>query len=422
MLYGINTDLKTTLVRAYRDYGPISFLDIAGTRLVLMLGPRANEVVFGDPGLFSWAGGYELLAPVVGPESILVSDGRDHKRRRGVAQRALTAAAMDDYLEKLRGNVDRVMNRWRPGSVVDLRLAFKSAIRHSILQLIIGDLTISEVETLGDDLQTSLDILNANLAVQGVIQRVPNPKRFAARRRLARFDRALVLAIAKRRENGYRGDILGALVAHGDALTAAELRDIAVGLIVAGYDTTASAMGWLAYSTLAIDGVREKVREELRLARTHSAEQLTGRQLPYSSMLINETLRLYPAAAAGSRKVASGFTFDGHEVRTGSYVLFSQYVTHTDPDVWTDPHTLRAERWNHDAGHRRPTRFEYLPFGTGARRCIGASLATNALSVILTQLISRAKLTLCQRGEPRAGGTIATYPRYPVLAHVDAVV
>lgn len=115
------------------------------------------------------------------------------------------------------------------------------------------------------------------------------------------------------------------------------------------------------------------------------------------------------------------FEFGGHRVTAGAYVVFSQYVTHSDPTLWPDPLRFSPERWDRSrVGYRSPSPYEYLPFGTGFRRCIGASLATAELAATLALLVQRCDLSLAV-AEVRPTGLTATYPDVGVPVRVSQV-
>jgi len=195
-----------------------------------------------------------------------------------------------------------------------------------------------------------------------------------------------------------------------------------VSLIVASYDTTASALAWAVYALWSHPEALRRSREEVRAELGSRPPALADlRRLTYLDWVTSEVLRLYPPAMAGARQVAEPFTFAGHRVRAGEMVVFSQYVTHRLPRIWVDPDRFWPERWDRERpGYRRPSSYEYLPFGVGARRCLGSNLARAEITATLARLLQRTDLTLLSRRvEP--GGFTAMSPRGGVLVRVNEV-
>jgi cytochrome P450 len=226
--------------------------------------------------------------------------------------------------------------------------------------------------------------------------------------------------IRRRRSHpdGERPDVLSRLVGaaeDGAGLTDEEIRDQVVSLIAAGYETTSAALAWTCLALLTDRRVHERARAEARAAGGDPGA------LPYLDGVVAETLRMYPPAAVSARMVGRGFTFAGHDIEPGTTLLFSPLVTHRMPQLWPEPTRFVPERWDRAApGFRTPSPQEFLPFGGGAHRCLGAALATMEMTVVLARLLARVDLEPVPQ-RVRAGGYVAMRPRDGVLARVCAV-
>jgi cytochrome P450 len=153
-------------------------------------------------------------------------------------------------------------------------------------------------------------------------------------------------------------------------------------------------------------------------ARTEVRETGTG---DYLDAGVAESLRMYPPAAVSARTVGQGFTFGGYDIQPGITLLFSPLVTHRMPQLWPEPTRFRPERWDRAApGFRAPSPYEYLPFGGGAHRCLGAALALMEMSAVLARVLARVDLEPVPQ-RVRATSVIAMRPRDGVLARVRAV-
>jgi hypothetical protein len=191
----------------------------------------------------------------------------------------------------------------------------------------------------------------------------------------------------------------------GGGLSDEEVRDQAVTLIAAGYETTSAAMAWAVH-----------------LAVTHpEAARRAGGDEEYRRAFVSETLRLYPPAVVSARHVVRDFGFAGATVKAGTILLFSPYVTHRSDAVYADPLAFRPQRWlPGDPEYRKAGPHEFAPFGGGPHRCIGATMATTELTVMLGRLLERTRLTAVPQ-RLRATGFAAMRPKHGLRVAVSAV-
>ncbi|MWK39148.1 cytochrome P450 [Actinomadura sp. J1-007] len=421
---GLDRSMAPAMRELSARSGPVAQFGFGPLKVTFLFGPEANEFLFSNARKFRWRGGFESLVPLAGETALLVSDGPGHDRRRGLVQPAFTREPVAGYLDVLLGELDATLDSWRPGQQVDLYSTFRAMVRASTVRGFFGPALAAEHAALGADLEDALHLLNFSPPRQQLLQAVPNPVRRRARDAIARIDRRVRAEIARRRSAADPGgDVLGVLLAHGEgAMTDTELRDMVVSLIVASYDTTSAALSWAVYALWSDGAALGKAAEQV-------AERLGGRppvlgvlrELPYLDWVTSETLRLYPPAMAGARTAAEDFAFAGHRVRAGDMVVYSQYVTHRLPRIWTDPDTFWPERWDRSRpGYRHPSSYEYLPFGVGARRCIGSNLARAEVAAVLARLLQRTELTLLSRDVEPTGFT-AMYPKGGMTVRVDGV-
>ena len=402
------------------ESGPVCTYGSGPIRITFMFGPEANEFIFRNSGLFRWRGGFETLIPLAGETALLVSDGPGHDRRRELVLPAFHRTRLDAYLDVLRGNVDALVDDWRPGQEVNVYDAFRPLVRRSTVRGFFGpSLAEAERSGLGADLEIALGTLNYSLPKQQLLQRVPNPIWRRAEAAIKRVDRRIQAEITRRRSGEAGDDILGLLVDSGE-MADNELRDMVVSLIVASYDTTSSALAWAVYALWSSRDSLRRARDEVRRElgdRPPAMADLRG--LTYLDWVTSEVLRMYPPAMAGARQAAEPFTFAGHRVRPGEMVVFSQYVTHRLPRLWPDPDRFWPERWDRERpGYRRPSSYEYLPFGVGARRCLGSNLARAEITATLVRLLQRTELDLLSR-DVEPGGFTAMSPRGGVRVRVS---
>ncbi|MEU0884178.1 cytochrome P450 [Lentzea sp. NPDC005914] len=355
----------------HRRFGPV----VRMGPYTYLLGPEANRFVFANSELFEVERAFQVLVPVDGPTSLIVSDGEDHKRRRKHVQPALVHRQIANYVPVMRANAEAALDAWRPGQVVDAYQEFRRAIRRSTIHALFGERLAQDAEFFGAHLQLLINLIDRNPAVVTLLRKTKAPAWRNAMRARRAVDARVYKAIEETRRGDTAGDVLTSLV-QSDGLSDLEVRDQVVTLIAAGYETTSGAMAWAIFNLLRHNGVWERAREDD----------------DYLANVVNETLRLYPPAVVSARVAAQPFEFAGKKIKEGTFLLYSPYVTHRLAEVWPDPLRFDPDRWEH-----KPGPDEFLPFGGGPHRCIGAGLATTELTVMLKALLQQPKPELVKQ-------------------------
>ncbi|SDP53679.1 cytochrome P450 [Lentzea jiangxiensis] len=353
------------LAGLHRRFGPV----VRTGPYTYLLGAEANRFVFAHSELFEVERAFQSLVPVDGPTSLIVSDGEDHKRRRGFVQPALAHRRIAGHVPVMRANAEAVLDAWRPGDVVDVYQEFRRAVRRSTIHALFGEELARDSDFFGAHLQVLINLVDRNPAVVTVLRRTKAPAWRDAMRARRAVDARVYQAIEETRQGKTAGDVLTSLV-QGDGLSDLEVRDQVVTLIAAGYETTSAAMAWAVFNLLRHNGVWERAQED------------DG----YLANVVNETLRLYPPAVVSARVAAQPFEFAGKKIKQGAFLLYSPYVTHRLEEIYRDPLRFDPDRWE-----TKPAPHEFLPFGGGPHRCIGAGLATTSLTVMLKALLQRPK-------------------------------
>ena len=169
-------------------------------------------------------------------------------------------------------------------------------------------------------------------------------------------------------------------------MTDIQLRDEVVTLMLAGHETTAAALAWTWYLLSENPDVAAKLRRRAGrgAGRTYPDGRRPGR-LPYTEMVIQESMRLYPPAWGLARELLADDEIGGYRLPAGSILALGTYVTHRLPEFWEEPDRFDPERFTPERSAGRP-RFAYLPFGGGARQCVGASFAMLESRLVLATL------------------------------------
>lgn len=204
--------------------------------------------------------------------------------------------------------------------------------------------------------------------------------------------------IARRRTEGEEHwDFLGMLMSArdketGDPMNERELIDELMTLVVAGHETTASALNWTWYLISMHPQVEARLHAELDAAPQLAAPDPSQTEsLPYTQQVINEALRLYPPGWVLSRRTIEADVLGGYEIPPGSNVLLPLYLLHRHPRFWKDPDLFWPERFAPEHETERP-RFAYMPFAAGPRHCIGETLAVYEMLVHLYKMARRYRL------------------------------
>lgn len=372
----IATDPLALLLDAYERHGPVFTMRFL-SKQVFLLGPEANHAVLVSRARdFRWRdGGFGQLIPLLG-DGMLTIDGDFHRSSRRIMlpafhseQVAATGAIMTE-------EIDAAVGEWRDGERIELygwarRLALRIAMR-ALFGFRADD------EQAARDFEQALAFYGHDYVVQTLRgPRTPWARMHAARRRL---DTLIHGAIADRRRTGERGlDVLSLLLdatdEDGQGLSDRHVRDHVMTLLFAGHDTTTATIGFLFHELDRNPDEREALEADPdRLERC-----------------LDETLRLYPPAWIGPRRVVRDVEIGGCTIPAGMPAAYSSYVSHRLPDVFADPHAFRPDRMAPEAKAKLP-RGAYVPFGGGSRICLGMRFGQAEIRAIARRILGDFRL------------------------------
>ncbi|MGA6205587.1 cytochrome P450 [Nocardia testacea] len=415
-LQAFSADPYTTMQRLYQENGAISALGTGPMRFRLALGTEACEFILANSDLFSWEAAFTALAPLTGPSALLVNDGDRHRRLRRLVTPAFTARRVTDHLGTVTRHIDAALEGWEPGRTLDIYPPLRRAMRSATLESLFGIAAMERSEGLDDWLHDIHRAIDTDV-VGGSIERGSGSPVWR-RALLARSSvhRWVIDEIERRGEQDEPGDdVLGVLLrgVDGTRLTGDEITDQLVSLLEAGAETTAAQLSWMLYCTLR----ESDLWTEVRTAFADGVD--AGSDPALLEHLVSETMRLYPATAIISRKVASEFTLAGATFVPGDLLIFSPFHTHRLDSVWPEPERFDARRWDPaSARYRRPAPHEFLPFGVGPHRCIGANFATMAIKAAFVAVARRIDGELVTR-DARPTGLIGMHPSEGITLRID---
>lgn len=380
-----------------REHPQAAVTRIAGLAPALMVySPELVKAVFGLPAeVYSGGAGNQVLEPIVGSTSVIVTDGNWHQRQRRLMRGAFTPERLARYSDTIAAITRQ---RLTPGTTGQ-PLSFLSLSRQMALDVIVatvfgvatesGATADAETQQLATAIGHYAELANAWPLLLPWFQQDWGPLSPWGRvlRSRAAADHLLFELIAKQRQGGLpNNSVLASLVTvqddDGTRLSDAEIRDALVSLLVAGHETTATAMAWVVDFLAHHPCVQQQAREVV-LADSQREERSAAKRWPYLDALIREALRLRPVLSNVRRLLLKPAVIGPYEVPAGHAVAACAYLSHTDPEIYADPYGFKPERWL----TQRPDPAAYYPFGGGARYCLGFAFAMHEMTIMLATLL-----------------------------------
>lgn len=395
-----------TLEECRARYGDVFTYRIAheGTWVFLSDPAAIKQVFTGDPRLLHAGEANTVLLPVLGEHSVLLLDEPAHMKERKLMLPPFHGKRMQAYREVMTEVAVAEIQRWPGEEPIRMRPHMQAMTLEIILRAVFGVGEGERLTRLRDQLRRTLNLISDPRRALFLVMLGPERiRRFPPfRRHIDRVDRLLFDEIAARRgasDLAERDDILSLLLQaeheDGRAMSDRELRDELMTLLVAGHETTATALSW-AVELLA--------RHPAELDRLET--EVGAGSDDYLDAVIKETLRLRPVIALVLRKLVEPMEIGGRLLPAGASVAPSIYLVHRRPDIYPEPERFRPERFiEQPAGT-----YTWIPFGGGVRRCLGAAFAEFEMAVVLRELVARRRLRPVGDPEHSVRSTITNVP------------
>ncbi|MGB6299264.1 MAG: cytochrome P450 [Rivularia sp. (in: cyanobacteria)] len=389
--------------KAVKQYPDIFTSRIMGAKkpIVFVNHPKAiQEILTNDRKKFTAPGNLNsALRPLVGDYSVMLLDGNRHKRDRKLLMPQFHGERMQTYGELICHLTEKIFSQIPQDKVFNARDVTSEISLSVMLQAVFGLHEGERYQQIKSLMIRMLDLFNSPLAFGFLLfpvlqQDWLSPWSNYTRRR-EQLDKLLYAEINDRRselDNSNRVDILSLLMSatdeNGNLMTNQELRDELMTLLLAGYETTATAMAWGLYWIYQQPEVREKLLQELDTLG-ENPDPITISRLPYLTAVCNETLRIYPVALATFvREVQEPVELLGYPIEPGTEVWGCIYLLHHREDLYPDSKQFKPERFL----ERQFSPYEFMPFGAGARRCVGYALAEFEMKLVLATVVSQFSL------------------------------
>ncbi|MEX2108674.1 MAG: cytochrome P450 [Solirubrobacterales bacterium] len=381
----------------YGDAFSVKFLGFERP-MVLISDPAAIKALYMEREHGLPPGRNIVLEPVLGSRSLLLLEGADHLAHRRVMLPPFHGERMRSYESVVEEIVTAEIDSWPLAREFAIHPRMQAVTLEVILRVVFG---VSE----GPRLQALREMLGT------VLQETASPRaqlvglafqRFGGGGPWARFegqlkavDELLYAEIAEHRSKPDledRDDILSMMMAarfeDGSEMSDVDLRDQLMTLLLAGHETTATALAWTFDLLLRHRAQLQRLRDSLEAGEED-----------YLRATISESLRLRPVVPLAGRRLAKELSVDGLTLPAGTDVTPAIWLTHTRADVYPEPFAFRPERFLEDG----PDTYAWVPFGGGIRRCIGASFAEFEMRIVLREVLTRCELHKASPAPERIG-------------------
>jgi len=402
----------------YGDNFSVKFLTFERP-MVMISDPAAIKALYMERSHGLPPGRDIILTPIVGPRSLLVTEGADHLAHRKLMLPPFHGERMRSYQPLVEEIVDREIDSWPLGEEFPIHPRMQAITLEVILKVVFGVADGPRFERLRSVLTRVLEETASPFAqLAGLASR-----RFGGRGPWAKFEKQLKEAdellyaeIAEHRASGAyeeREDILSLMMQarfeDGSEISDREVRDQLMTLLLAGHETTATALAWTFDLLLRHQGPMQRLRESLEAGEED-----------YLRAVISESLRLRPVVPLAGRRLNADLETEDLHLPAGTDVTPAIWLAHTRADVYPEPFAFRPERFLEDG----PDTYAWIPFGGGIRRCIGAAFAEFEMRIALREVLTRCELHKASPApekigrrnitlSPRAGTPVLVSARHP---------
>jgi cytochrome P450 len=422
MLPAVRRNPTAVFMSAARRFGDVVYLRIGPRRGYLITDPADVRHVLQDNARnYHKSPLYDKLRMSLG-NGLLTSEDEFWLRQRRIAQPAFhrqriaaLAGVMAEAARETAAEWQTIASGGRP---VDVAEEMMRLTRTVVLRALLG----ADLGPFAGRVDDAWTIINQHIGESfwslGFTDKWPTSKyrRFQAAR--AVLQQAVDHVISERRRSPFdNADLLSMLLSardegSGEAMTDEQLRVEVTTFLLAGQETTSLALTWTWYLLSQHPGAQRRLEEEIDTALNGRLPEYTDLvNLPYTRMVIDEALRLYPPAWGFSRQALGDDVVGGFDLPRGWLAFVIPYVLHRLPAFWQDPDAFDPDRFLPERSADRP-KFVYLPFGAGPRQCIGSQFALIEAQLTVTTLAQSYRLHLVPRHRVEPWPLITLRPRF----------
>jgi cytochrome P450 len=415
------------LTRLTKQYGDVVTYKLGPERVTFLNHPDyIRDVLITHQRNFTKSRALQWAKFILG-EGLLTSEGEAHVRQRRLAQPAFQRQRIPSYGAVMATYAQRLQQHWQEGETRDIDQEM-SRLTLAIASKTLFDADVEEdARDIGAALSTIIQLFpRFMLPFSNLLGKLPLPSNRQAAQARKLLDTVIYRIIQERRVSGVdKGDLLSMLLTardedgDGSGMSDQQLRDEAMTIFLAGHETTAMLLTWTWYVLSQHSAVEARLHAELDTV-------LTGRlptvadipRLPYTRMVLAETMRLYPPAWIIGRRAIASYEVGGYVIPAKSIVVLSPYITQHDARFFSAPEVFDPQRWTPEAEAARP-KFAYFPFGGGARQCIGEGFAWMEGSVALATLAQQWRMRLVPGHSVALKPLLTLRPKYGMRMRLE---
>jgi cytochrome P450 len=364
---------------------------------------------------------YHMLRPVLG-DGLFTNDGDSWLHQRRLMQPAFHRKRLATYATLMAEATDAMLDSWQARREADGPLDIDGEMMRLTLR-IVGQALFSidlaqETSTVGQAVTTLVKLLGDYVYAPFPPISVPTSRNRHLQAAIHELEAVTNGIIRERRAHGAdTGDLLSMLLLArdeetGEGMSDKQARDEVMTLLLAGHETTAIALTWTWYLLSQHSEVESRLHAELEAVLGGNAPTLEHLpHLTYTSMVIQEAMRLYPPLWVISRKAIADDELGGYTIPQGSMVILSPYATHRHPAFWEQPEVFDPQRFTPERVAARP-HYAHFPFGGGPRLCIGSNFALMEAQLVLAAVVQRYRFRLVPGHLVVPEAKITLRPRY----------
>lgn len=403
-LPAIRRDPLRYVANLVADYGDVIPLKLGPHRVLMVNHPDHIKHVLQDNFRnYRKSDFYEAVRPLLG-NGIFLSDGDDWLSQRRTMVPAFQGVHLTRIGNAMTGAISEMLDRWQgeqlSGRPFDITGEMMKVTLDALVRALFGTKSGAETDAFYDAVTVVLQRSEKRVwALANLPLSIPTPGNLKFVGALKELDKIVWSMIEQRRADPAAGeDLLSMLMAAYD-LGGSEpdlklLRDQVMSMLLAGHETTANALNWTWYLLSKNPTIERRVREEVQTALGDRVPEFADLpKLPYTKMVFEEAMRLYPPVWTMSRAALEPDRLGDHEVEPGTTVMLCPYAVQRNPDYWPNPEGFDPERFSEEAKKNRP-RYAYFPFGGGARVCLGQHFATMEAQLLIAMVMQRCQLDL----------------------------
>lgn len=339
---------------------------------------------------------YRVLKQTLG-NGLVTNDGADWTRQRRLMQPMFHHKIVNAFDTAINGFTATLVDRWQQ-LPAGQPVALEREMSRITFQIVAATLFGSEINDHAHEMVDILDVINVNTksaaAFLTLYPWIPSPHNRRFKRVMQRLDNIVYNLINGRRASGIGSqDLLDRLLSVRDeqsglGMEEKQVRDEVVTLMLAGHETSATALQWIFYLLSKHPEVEAALLSELAVLSGNPATSGDLSRLPYLKQVVQESMRIYPPVWGIARTSTHEQEFGGYRIPAGAYLSIMPYSLHRHPDHWTEPARFDPDRFSPQRSAGRHS-YCYIPFAAGPRACIGVGMSMLEIQLVLAQLLPR---------------------------------